>query len=296
MENTTHLLSGIPLRNHLFAQIQKHVEMLNIKPRLAVVRIEGDAASKIYVNMKKRTAIKLGMVCDVTVLPPETDQDTLNNLLQQLSTDASVHGILLQLPLPAHLDTHDALEHIAPEKDVDGLTPINTGRLVVGAPHLQPATPLGVMRLLEHANIKTAGLNTVVIGSSNLVGGPLARMLTLSGATVTVCNSKTKDISTYTKQADLIVTAVGKPGLLGADMVKDGCVLVDVGINKIADLNTKKGYRLVGDMDFTTLQEKAKLITPVPGGVGPMTVATLMTNLVDAALTQTNQTPINWQL
>jgi methylenetetrahydrofolate dehydrogenase (NADP+)/methenyltetrahydrofolate cyclohydrolase len=290
MENSTHLLAGKPLRDHLFAQIAAHIKPLAQPPKLTVVRIEGDPASKIYVNMKQKTAQKLGFDCVVTALPTQCDQAMLEQQISAYAADASVTGILLQLPLPAHLNARAALNKIPPLKDVDGLTPTNAGHLMAGEPQLTPATPLGVMRLIKHGGINVAGMNAVVIGSSNLVGAPLARLLTLAGATVTVCNSKTRDLTAHTQQADLIITAAGRPNLLTANMVKNGTVLVDVGINRLPDGS------LTGDMDFTALAPKAKLITPVPGGVGPMTIASLMTNLVDAAYLQAGKPAPVWSV
>jgi len=258
-----------------------------ITPRLDVVLVGEDPASMSYVRMKEKASARLGIISETHRLPDTTSQEELLALVQEFNADPNVHGILVQLPLPTQIDEGAVLEAIAPSKDVDGFTPINLGRLLAGQDCYAPATPSGIVELLARSGNRPDGKHVVVVGRSNIVGKPLASLLMQkkegANATVTVCHSRTPDIGSFTKQGDIVIVAIGHPRFLKADMVKDGVVIIDVGINRVEDPEAKRGYRLVGDTDFDALQAKAKAISPVPGGVGPMTIAMLMANTVLAA-------------
>ena len=247
-----------------------------ITPGLAVVLVGEDPASAIYVRNKERACKKLGMNGTVLRLPEETTQQELLSTVQRLNEDPAVHGILVQLPLPRHLDEREVIRAIDPDKDVDGFHPINAGRLLIGEPGFVPCTPKGVMRLLEIEDVPLSGKHAVVVGRSNIVGKPMALLLLQENATVTICHSRTADLAAHTRRADILVAAIGKPRFITADMVKDGAVVVDVGINRVDG-------KLCGDVDFEPVSQKASYITPVPGGVGKMTIAMLMENAVEAA-------------
>lgn len=249
----------------------------NATPKLAIVRVGNDTSSKLYVNKKAISCHRIGITAAVSELGEQTTQSDLNNLLSTLSQDTGVHGILLQLPLPRHLDAGQAFEHIAPQKDVDGLTSHNRGMLMQSASNaMLPCTPMGVMALLKHYNISLAGKHVCVVGRSILVGKPLALLCLEQNATVTVCHSKTPNLGEITRSCDVVISAVGAAGLIKADMIKKGAVVVDVGINR-----TLQG-KLCGDVQFEQVSQVASHITPVPGGVGPMTVAMLMQNVLTA--------------
>lgn len=251
------------------------------RPGLAVVLVGEDPASKIYVGRKKKACDNLGYHSEEYKLPENTTQDELLGLVRKLNHNPKVHGILVQLPLPGHLKAQKVIETIDPAKDVDGMHPMSLGRLVAGLPGLRSCTPAGVMALLDHYHIPVAGKRAVVIGRSIMVGKPMAQLLIEANATVTVCHSKTQDIGSVIREADLVVAAIGKARFVAADMVREGAVVVDVGINRLAD------GKLAGDVDFEGIAPKASAITPVPGGVGPMTIAILMRNTFDAFLAQT---------
>ncbi len=241
-------------------------------PKLVVVLVGDDPASQVYVGKKAKTAQKIGMLSDLLTYPAETSQAELLSVIERLNQDASVHGILVQLPLPKHIDTLSVIRAIDPQKDVDGLHPLNMGLLMSGDPSAcKPCTPAGVMTLLKAYNVPLAGKNAVVLGRSNIVGKPMGLLLLQENATVTYCHSKTADLPTRCQEADILVAAVGVPNLVTADFIKPGAAVIDVGINRL-DGN------LVGDVDFASASQKAGFITPVPGGVGPMTIATLMAN------------------
>lgn len=248
-----------------------------ISPGLAVVIVGEDAASQVYVRNKIRACEAAGIHSEHHALPVDTPQEALLNLIDQLNHSPEVHGILVQLPLPKHIDSHKVLEAIAPQKDVDGFHRENAGLLAQGNPRLVPCTPAGVMRMLQVAGINPWAQHAVIVGASNIVGKPMALLLLRAGATVTICNSKTRDLSRHTRQADIVVAAVGKPKYITADMLKPGVVVIDVGINRGAD------GKLVGDVEFEGARQLASHITPVPGGVGPMTIAMLLSNTLDAA-------------
>lgn len=248
----------------------------NVTPGLTVILAGEDPASQTYVRNKEKACERLGLYSHTVRLPEDVSQETLEAAIAQANADPAIHGILVQLPLPAHLDSEHALAMIRPEKDVDGFHDINMGRLVRGTDGVIACTPKGVMRLLESAGIALAGKEAVVVGRSNIVGKPMALLLLQQNATVTICHSRTADLSAHTRQADILVAAVGMPGFITAEMVKEGAVVVDVGINRVDG-------KLCGDVDFDAVAQKASYITPVPGGVGKMTIAMLMENTVEAA-------------
>ena len=253
------------------------LKKFGVEPTLAVVLVGEDKASQTYVRAKEKACNEYGIKSVAHRLSENTTQNELLALINVLNLDDSIHGILVQLPLPKHIDTNVVLAAIDPRKDVDGFHAINVGKLVSGLEGFVPCTPLGVMEILKEYGIDVAGLNAVVIGRSNIVGKPIANLLLNASATVTVTHSKTKNLKEICKNADLIVAAIGKPFFLKADMVKDGAVVVDVGINRLDD------GRLVGDVDFDEVAPKCSYITPVPGGVGPMTIAMLLNNTILAA-------------
>ncbi len=244
-------------------------------PGLAVVLVGDDPASSVYVRNKKKTCQQVGFQSFEHHLPADTSQEKLLALVQDLNRNDHVNGVLVQLPLPDHIDSEKVLEAIDPAKDVDGFHPENVGRLVTGGAILKPCTPAGIIELLDYYKVKIEGKNVVVLGRSNIVGKPAAFLLLHRHATVTVCHSRTKDLAAVARTADILIAAIGKPRFVTADMIQDGAVVIDVGINRVEG-------KLVGDVDFESVEEKASLITPVPGGVGPMTIAMLMANTLQA--------------
>jgi methylenetetrahydrofolate dehydrogenase (NADP+)/methenyltetrahydrofolate cyclohydrolase len=273
----------------------KQLKTKGIEPCLAVVLVGEDPASEVYVRNKKRTSEEIGMRSIGHNLPDTTTQRELETLIQSLNADPAVHGILCQFPLPEGLDKTKVIQTIAPEKDVDGLHPLNAGLIAMGIPKFISCTPYGVLQMLKRSGISTSGKNAVVLGRSNLVGRPIATLLSSKGwdATVTVCHSRTSDLAEVTSQADILIAAIGIPEFVKGNMVKDGAVVIDVGINPIDDPNKAKGTRLVGDVAFEEVAAKASFITPVPGGVGPMTIAMLMVNTVNAARWQNGLTEMD---
>ena len=273
----------------------KQLKTKGIEPCLAVVLVGEDPASEVYVRNKKRTSEEIGMRSIRHNLPDTTTQRELETLIQSLNADPAVHGILCQFPLPEGLDEKKVIQTIAPEKDVDGLHPLNAGLIAMGIPKFISCTPYGVLQMLKRSGISTSGKNAVVLGRSNLVGRPIATLLSSKGwdATVTVCHSRTSDLAEVTSQADILIAAIGIPEFVKANMVKPGAVVIDVGINRIDDPNKAKGTRLVGDVAFEEVAAKASFITPVPGGVGPMTIAMLMVNTVNAARWQNGLTEMD---
>ncbi len=259
----------------------------SVTPGLAVVLVGDDPASAVYVRSKEKAAIEAGIVFRGIILPADTPQADLLGIIRELNSDPIYHGILVQLPLPSQIDENAVIETINPEKDVDGLHPYNMGLLMAGRPRFSPATPAGIQQILIRSGNRPEGKHVVVCGRSNIVGKPIANMLMQrnadANATVTLCHTRTKDLPYITRQADILIAAVGQPLMITADMVKQGVVVIDVGVNRVEDSTRKRGYRLVGDVDFKAVAEKAKAITPVPGGVGPMTIAMLLRNTVDAA-------------
>lgn len=273
----------------------KQLKTKGIEPCLAVVLVGEDPASEVYVRNKKRTSEEIGMKSIGHNLPDTTTQRELETLIQSLNADPAVHGILCQFPLPEGLDEKKVIQTIAPEKDVDGLHPLNAGLIAMGIPKFISCTPYGVLQMLKRSGISTSGKNVVVLGRSNLVGRPIATLLSSKGwdATVTVCHSRTSDLAEVTSQADILIAAIGIPEFVKANMVKPGAVVIDVGINRIDDPNKAKGTRLVGDVAFEEVAAKSSFITPVPGGVGPMTIAMLMVNTVNAARWQNGLTEMD---
>jgi methylenetetrahydrofolate dehydrogenase (NADP+)/methenyltetrahydrofolate cyclohydrolase len=248
-----------------------------VRTGLAVVLVGEDPASAVYVRNKVKDCAEVGIVSTLDRLPADTSEAALLARVHALNADPSVHGVLVQLPLPAQIDTHRIIEAIAADKDVDGFHVSNAGLLMTGTPLFRPCTPYGVMKMLEHVGARVEGAEAVVIGRSNIVGKPQAMMLLAAGATVTVCHSKTRNLAAHTRRADILVAAVGRAGLVTADMVKPGAIVIDVGMNRGAD------GKLCGDVDFAGVSQVASWITPVPGGVGPMTRAMLLVNTVEAA-------------
>lgn len=246
-------------------------------PGLTVILVGNNPASEVYVRHKVSACEKAGIASELIRLEASCSTETLLAQIQTLNANSSVDGILVQLPLPKHIPEKKVIEAIAPKKDVDGFHPLNAGALFTGQPCLKPCTPLGVMVMLEHLKTPLRGAQAVVVGASNIVGKPLAMMLLQAGATVTICNSKTQNLEEKTRQADVLIAAVGRPGLITAEMVKPGAVVIDVGINRL------ESGKLVGDVDFENVANVAAAITPVPGGVGPMTIAMLLQNTLDAA-------------
>ena len=256
-----------------------------ISPCLAVILVGENPASVSYVTGKQKALAEVGMVDRSVHLPESTSEEELLKLIDQLNADDSVHGILVQLPLPKHINEEKVIMAISPEKDVDGFHPVSVGNLMIGRPGFLPCTPHGIIVLLKKAGIETSGKHAVVIGRSNIVGKPVSILLARKdvNCTVTMCHTGTKNMAEITRQADIIVVASGHPHTLTGDMVKDGAVVIDVGVNRIPDSSKKSGFRLIGDCDFDDLKEKTSFITPVPGGVGPMTIAMLMQNTLESA-------------
>lgn len=265
------------LKNKIAAAIQVKTQSGHRQPGLAVILVGEDPASSIYVRNKREACEQVGIQSLYHHLPAETSEAELVELIERLNHDPEVDGILLQLPLPKHIHANKILEHINPHKDVDGFHPYNIGRLAQRRPLLRPCTPYGIMLLLETINQRFKGLNTVVVGASNIVGRPMAMELLIAGATVTICHRFTHDIASYVSQADILISAVGKPHLIKGEWIKPGSTVVDVGITRLED------GTLTGDIEFAVARERAAFITPVPGGVGPMTVAVLMHNTLLAA-------------
>lgn len=274
------ILDGKKAAQEIRASLKEEVARLKARgltPGLAVVLVGEDPASKVYVKQKEKACREAGIASQVYRLPEDTSEESLLQLIQELNADRAVHGILVQLPLPGRLDANRVIQAIDPAKDVDGFHPLNVGRLAVGLPAPVPCTPRGIIHLLDAYSIPIAGRHAVVVGRSNIVGKPLAQLLLARDATVTVCHSKTVDLASLTRTADILVAAAGKPRLITRGMVKPGAVVVDVGINRLPE-------GLVGDVDFEAVREVAGYITPVPGGVGPLTIAMLLKNTLEAAL------------
>lgn len=248
-----------------------------ILPKLAVILVGDDSASKVYVRNKNRACEEVGIDFEEYLLNADITQEQLINLINSLNNKKDVHGILLQSPIPSHLDINEAFRTISPEKDVDGFNPLNVGKLALGQDTFVSCTPYGVIKMFEEYNIDLEGKNLTIIGRSNIVGKPLIQCCLNKNATVTVCHSRTKDLKEHTKTADIVIAAIGKAKFITADMIKDNAVVIDVGINRDED------GKLVGDVDFENIEKKASYITPVPGGVGPMTIAMLMNNVIKAA-------------
>ncbi|MEO1750671.1 bifunctional methylenetetrahydrofolate dehydrogenase/methenyltetrahydrofolate cyclohydrolase FolD [Thiofaba sp. EF100] len=276
------LIDGKRVSEEVLASVRAGVEQLLAQgrrvPGLAVIQVGDDPASKVYVGNKRRACERTGIRSVAHDLPAATSQEALLALIDALNADPLIDGILVQLPLPKHIDAEAVIERIHPDKDVDGFHPYNVGRLAQRIPRLRPCTPYGVMRLLQSAGVNPKGMEAVIVGASNIVGRPMALELLLAGATVTVTHRFTRDLAAHVGRAELLVVAAGKPGLVKGEWIRPGAVVIDVGINRLAD------GRLVGDVEFDAAAERAAHITPVPGGVGPMTVAMLMQNTLEARL------------
>jgi|SRR5690625_792733 len=282
-ESSARRIDGRALAEQVRAEVAQEVLKLKqhgITPGLTVVIVGDDPASHIYVRNKAIACEKAGMNSQVIRLQADISQETLMEHIQALNDDPAVNGILVQLPLPQHLDSQAVIAAIDPNKDVDGFHVLNAGQLMVGAPLYKPCTPYGIMRMLEYEQVQLWGAEAVVVGASNIVGKPIAMLLLAAGATITICNSKTRDLAAHTRRADILVSAVGRPNMISGDMIKPGAVVIDVGINRLAD------GRLVGDVNYAEAEKVAAAITPVPGGVGPMTIAMLLVNTLEATQRQ----------
>ncbi len=270
------------IRNELKEKVAGLKSAYGKVPGLVTIIVGENPASKVYVRMKHKACEEVGMNPKIEALPATTSEDELVSLIKKYNNDENFHGILVQLPLPEQIDEDKIIETISPEKDVDGFHPVNVGKLLIGQDTFEPCTPAGVVELLKRYNIETKGKHVVVVGRSNIVGKPVAAMLLQkkegANAIVTVCHSAANNLSDYTKSADILIAAIGRPRFITGEMVKEGVVVIDVGINRVDAPETKKGYKLVGDVDFDDVSQKASFITPVPGGVGPMTIAMLLNN------------------
>ncbi len=264
------------IREEVGKRVDKLVQSCGVRPSLKLVLVGNDPASALYVRLKKRDCDEIGILCSVDTLPSDTTTDALIELIEQLNADENTHGILLQLPLPEHIDSTRVIEHIHPKKDVDGITPFNLGMLTLRQPAHRCCTPKGVMTLLKQTGVNLLGTNAVVVGASNHVGRPMSLELLMVGCTVTVCHQYSRDTKAHTRLADVLVTATGQAGMITEDWVKPGAVVIDVGIQPQAD------GTLMGDVEFEGVREKASWITPVPGGVGPMTRVSILQNLLEA--------------
>jgi len=288
------ILSGKIVAAHVNERVARQVESLKergVQPKLSVILVGDDPASQVYVRRKEKSCQKLSILSQTYRLSSETGEEELLKLIAKLNRDTDNHGILVQLPLPVHIDEDKVLLAVDPMKDVDCFHPQNVGLLVSGKPFVLPCTPAGIVEILQYYRISTEGKHAVVLGRSNIVGKPMANLLMQknpqANATVTVVHSRTKNIAFIARQADIIIAAIGRAGFVTADMVKEGAVVIDVGINRI-DADNDKGYALAGDVDFDNVVGKVSYITPVPGGVGPMTIAMLMQNTVSVAAAQNN--------
>lgn len=284
------IIDGKLIASEIRENLKKEVEELKSKgitPGLGVILVGADPASKSYVTAKEKACDKLGLYSENIKLPAETTEEELLNLVEKMNNNPKIDGILVQLPLPKHIDTDKVIMSISPSKDVDGFHPVSIGKMLMGKDTFLPCTPHGIIKLLLHSKVQIEGANVVVVGRSNIVGKPVANLLLNKSeggnATVTVCHSRTKNMAEITKKADILIAAIGKPEFITADMIKDGAVVIDVGVNRVDDSSKKRGYRLVGDVEFKTAVEKASMITPVPGGVGPMTITMLMYNTVESS-------------
>ncbi len=270
------------IRNEVRLKTRELRQQTGIIPGLAVILVGDDPASQVYVGRKARACAEVGFLSREYKLPAETEEKKLLKIIKKLNKDDQIHGILVQLPLPGHISTENIIAAIDPDKDVDGFHPYNVGGLMTGTPLFVPCTPRGIMELIARSGIDLKGQEAVVVGRSNIVGKPMAMLLLAQNATVTMCHSRTKDLPSVTRRADVLIAAIGKPRMIKADMVKEGAVIIDVGVNRL------ENGKLAGDVDFDEVAPRASYITPVPGGVGPMTIAMLMKNTLDAARRSSN--------
>jgi methylenetetrahydrofolate dehydrogenase (NADP+) / methenyltetrahydrofolate cyclohydrolase len=291
MTDGARLIDGVAVARAVRADVARDTAALvarGITPGLTVVIVGEDPASQSYVRSKEKASIEAGMKGETIRLPAETPQADLEALIDRLNADPTVHGILVQSPLPKHMDANTVVRRVSPAKDVDGFHPVNVGKLLIGEKDgFAPCTPAGVQELLVRNGITTSGAEVVIVGRSNIVGKPMAALLVQNGAgadcTITVCHSRTRDLASHTRRADILIAAIGRPEAITGGMIRPGAVVIDVGINRVADTTTAKGYRIVGDVHFESARAVAGYITPVPGGVGPMTIAMLLQNTVRAA-------------
>ena len=287
------ILDGTAIAREIRDEVTREVADLagrGIRPGLAVVIVGDDPASQVYVKSKGQACLEAGMHSETVRLPADTSEADLLSVVDRLNADPAIHGFLVQLPLPKHINSERVLLRISPAKDVDGFHPMNVGKVAVGDPSgFRPATPFGVQQMLVRSGVETKGAHAVIVGRSNIVGKPMAGLLLQDGpggnATVTVCHSRSRDLPSVTRQADILIVAIGKPRFVTREMVRPGAVVVDVGINRVADPTNPKGYAIVGDVDYGPVSEVASAITPVPGGVGKMTIAMLLLNTLQAART-----------
>lgn len=285
------IINGKNVAAEIRADLKKEVELLKsqkkVTPGLAVILVGDNPASKSYVTAKEKACDEIGIYSCDNRLPESTTEEELIALINKLNAREDIHGILVQLPLPKHIDENKIIMAIAPEKDVDGFHPVNLGRLVIGQKAFIPCTPNGIVQMLVRSGITLDGAHVVIVGRSNIVGKPLLNLLiqkaTSGNATVTLCHTHTRNLAYYTRQADILIAAAGHPNTITADMVREGAVVIDVGVNRIEDAQSPKGYHLAGDVDFEHVREVASAITPVPGGVGPMTITMLLYNTVESA-------------
>ena len=290
---TAEIISGTQVAADIRAELKETVAKLKadkgVVPGLVIVRVGEDPASVSYVKGKEKACDEVGIYQETIVYPDDVDEKIVLDKLVELNNDPKYHGILVQLPLPKHISEDKVIDIIDPRKDVDGFHPVNVGKLLIGNPYFMPCTPAGIQQLLVRSGNDPAGKHVVICGRSNIVGKPILAILLQkkdgANATVTMVHTGTKDTASITRQADILIAAVGKPKVITADMVKEGVVVIDVGVNRVPDDSKKSGFRLVGDTDFEAIKEKAKAITPVPGGVGPMTITMLMWNTANAAIT-----------
>ncbi len=278
---------SLQMQEEIAAEVKAFTAKGGKTPHLAAILVGDDPASQAYVGSKVKTCEKVGFKSTLVKFPATITEQELLSKLEELNNDKDIDGYIVQLPLPKHISEHKIIEAVKPSKDVDGFHPINVGRLVLDLPTYVSATPYGITQLLERYNIETSGKNCVVIGRSHIVGSPMSILMAkntkFANCTVTLCHSRTKDLKAHCLNADIIIAAIGKPNFVTADMVKQGCVIIDVGINRVDDASLPKGYKLVGDVDFDNCAPKCSYITPVPGGVGPMTIASLLKNTLLAA-------------
>ncbi|MAV33192.1 MAG: bifunctional 5,10-methylene-tetrahydrofolate dehydrogenase/5,10-methylene-tetrahydrofolate cyclohydrolase [Gammaproteobacteria bacterium] len=287
--DTSKVLSGKDTAIAVYASFKKRLEILSKKgiiPGLCVILVGDDPASQIYVKTKSKKLQSLGLRSKNIYLDIDVSQNELIQIINDLNQDSNYHGILVQMPLPSHIDSQLIINSIDPTKDVDGFHPENVGWLSIGKPRFIPCTPKGIMKIFKHYNIELSGKDIVVIGRSNIVGRPMSILVSSNGewsnGTCTICHSRTKNLEQYTRNADVVISAIGKPNYLNADMIKKGSIIIDVGINRVEAKNDK-GYEIIGDVDYKSVIDKVSFITPVPGGVGPMTIAMLVENTIEAA-------------
>jgi methylenetetrahydrofolate dehydrogenase (NADP+)/methenyltetrahydrofolate cyclohydrolase len=280
------------IRTELHEEIVALKEQHDLTPGLAVVLVGENPASQAYVRMKNKACHKIGIYSEQHDLPASTSEAELLQLIEQLNNDKKIHGILVQLPLPDQIDEHKIINAILPEKDVDGFHPVNIGKLLIGQSGFKPCTPYGVQKMLIYADVPVEGANVVIVGRSNIVGKPVAAILMQkakdANATVTIAHSRTKNLAEVTRRADILIAAIGVPEFITADMVSEDTVVIDVGVNRVDDATKKRGYKLVGDVKFGEVSQKCKAISPVPGGVGPMTITMLLYNTVQSAQSTLN--------